>query len=562
MGVKVARASCFGLSQPIVPQSPSSSQALASAISSPSLRLRTCSDVGPLVCRFPQHQDCSSPFASPGIPRPASFDLQHPWSAKTIPRASSAALDSFSDEEFSKKIQELALQFQLSNDGATIGRQSNPDDVTTDKESETVPYKADEHRISQMDYLHLIWPDEVIPANLERKANSTDIPVSLRIIKRKMQWDEGFREAGESAYCSVKAAFSSMVFIIRELHSFTLRTREIMSYEKVQGILDHVHREMNASFIWLFQQIFSHTPTLMVYVMILLANFTVYSVGSNDAVAASISHVGSPLASTESVSVLDIKDCETKRNGFDSSAAKSFKISPSGGKTTSVGGGHGGGGRYRPVATGTGGEGLFPHTDNYRVILPEGGASSHLSSLGTSPKEEEPISGREAIQGEVGLWNSIVEEASKMDGSPSHESLDHETRRNLVSPVTAKIEAEDYTDYIATEMSYHKGLSQDPNNPLLLANYAQFLYLVSSDFDRAEEYFKRAVAVDPPDAESYNKYASFLWRARGDLCAAEEAFLGAISAYPANSFYAASYAHFLWNTGGEDTCFPLNPDSS
>uniref|UniRef100_A0A2N9IQ52 Uncharacterized protein n=1 Tax=Fagus sylvatica TaxID=28930 RepID=A0A2N9IQ52_FAGSY len=41
--------------------------------------------------------------------------------------------------------------------------------------------------------------DEIIPASIERKANSVDLPLSLRIIKRKMQWQDGFREVGESA---------------------------------------------------------------------------------------------------------------------------------------------------------------------------------------------------------------------------------------------------------------------------------------------------------------------------------------------------------------------------
>ena len=77
--------------------------------------------------------------------------------------------------------------------------------------------------------------------------------------------------------------------------------------------------------------------------------------------------------------------------------------------------------------------------------------------------------------------------------------------------------------------------------------------------NRAEEYFKRAVAVEPADAEAYNKYATFLWKGKNDLWGAEETYLEAISAEPSNSYYAANYAHFLWNTGGEDTCFPLNP---
>ncbi|EPS63918.1 hypothetical protein M569_10865, partial [Genlisea aurea] len=83
---------------------------------------------------------------------------------------------------------------------------------------------------------------------------------------------------GETAYCSVKRAFSSMVFIIRELHRFTIEMREILFYEDLQGILANVQKEIHASFVWLFQKVFSHTPTLMVYVMILLANYGAHSI--------------------------------------------------------------------------------------------------------------------------------------------------------------------------------------------------------------------------------------------------------------------------------------------
>ncbi|KAB2599580.1 hypothetical protein D8674_009851 [Pyrus ussuriensis x Pyrus communis] len=47
-----------------------------------------------------------------------------------------------------------------------------------------------------------------------------------------------------------------MVFIIRELHSYTLQMREILFFEDLQGILSRVHKEMQASFVWLFQQVF------------------------------------------------------------------------------------------------------------------------------------------------------------------------------------------------------------------------------------------------------------------------------------------------------------------
>lgn len=555
MVVKVA-ATGFQWSQPILPHSPSSSQTLASAISSPSSSKRRCrGEGGPLVCRHVQRLHRSALLGTPSTRLHRSWSCELPKTKlKTISRATSASLDAFSDDEFSKKIQELALRFQLSDD-------SDEDSESRDSSSNTAVNSTSESSLSFIEEPSRIntsvnsvedrnlfaeppdWPaeaeGEIIPVSIERKANSVDLPLSLRIIKRKIQWQDSFREAGESAYCSVKAAFSSMVFIIRELHSYTLQMRELLFFEDLQGILSRVQKEMHASFVWLFQQVFSHTPTLMVYVMILLANFTVYSMGHN-AIAAP-----SPPA-VDTASVLEVQDHNNQK--FDSSAIKTFSVSFSGWKTTSIGGNNGGGGKVPPVASGTDGDGGFNQSDQYRAVLPDG--ASQLPSAGS------PVS--EAREEEVALWNSIVNEASEMQALLRDEALDRETIQLFVSPVNAKIESDDYEEYFRTDLLYQTSLSQDPNNSLLLANYAQFLLLVAHDYDRAEDYFKRATAVEPADAEAYNKYATFLWRIRNDLWAAEETFLEAISADPGNSHYAANYAHFLWNTGGEDTCFPLS----
>ncbi|KAG4185809.1 hypothetical protein ERO13_A08G002200v2 [Gossypium hirsutum] len=286
----------------------------------------------------------------------------------------------------------------------------------------------------------------------------------------KLQW-------GESACCSMKKAFSSTVFIIRELHSYTLQMRESLLCEDLQGIFIRVQNEIHASFLWLFQQVFSHTPTLMIYVMILLANFSVHSMGNNAALAAETA-VNPMMGSYSYVSSSEVRGKEQTK--YDSLQLQNGK----------TGRGRGGGGKARPVACG--GDEWFDETE-------------------WEPSEEE-----------LSHQNSIV------DGT-----------------------------YCRTELVYKKGLSQEPNNPLLLANYAQFLYLVVHDYDRAEELFKKAIQMEPVDAEAHNKYAIFLWKAKKDMWAAEENFLEAIEVDPNNSYYPASYANFLWSTGGEDTCFPL-----
>ncbi|XP_052184271.1 uncharacterized protein LOC127796258 [Diospyros lotus] len=527
---------CFHWAQPSVRHSPSSPQTLASRSPSPSPKRRSFAD-GALVSHYIHGMNRSALFGQKFYRSKSSL---YP---KTIKRVCRASLEAFSDEEFSKQIRELAARFQISND-----------DEHNNLNSDSVADSADiirriDFAASQRQFDPLEPPDwaarETILASIERRANSVELPLSLRMIKRKKQWQEGFREAGESACCSFKKAFSSMVFIIRELHSFALRMREKHFYEDLQEILLRVQKEMNASFVWLFQQVFSHTPTLMVYVMILLANYSVYSMTNNAAAGASL-----PPAS-----VFQSQIQSHEEHKFDSRAAKTFSVSSSSGKTTSIGGSNGGGGKFRPVASGTDGDG---RSDGSQNSLNFPGTIVPNESIGNaSTREDKSVSGQEMGGQELRLWNSIMDEVKAMQTGSRDDLLDQETVRRFVSPVTAKIESDDYADYFRTELLYQSVLAREPYNPLLLANYAQFLYLVARNYDRAEEYFKRAVEAEPPDAEAMSKYGSFLWEVRKDTWAAEERFLEAISADPSNTYYAANYAHFLWNTGGDDTCFPV-----
>uniref|UniRef100_A0A1J3G622 Uncharacterized protein n=1 Tax=Noccaea caerulescens TaxID=107243 RepID=A0A1J3G622_NOCCA len=545
MGVKVATTSTFHqwVAHPIVHHSSSLSQTLAS-------RRRSIGNDGRSVsCRSVVQSQRLNPSSSTNLWHSKSCELWESSRPTTktqlIRRAFSANVDPFSEEEFAKQMQELAFKFQLSDES---------DETTDDSESVRIihdsigPRSIDivgSHHFSvdksnsRSDSMEPPWPEMVQMSNIERKANSVDLPLSLRIIKRKLQMEEGVKQVGESATCSVKKAFSSMVFMIRELQSFALHMRELLLFENLQGILLRVRKEMHASFVWLFQQVFSATPTLMVSVMILLANFTVYSIGSNSALAA----VTTPHPPAATVSfIFEATELSETQDKFDSSIIKTFSVSSSNGKTSFVGGGGGSGGNNNipPVQSGTDGDG----SDQFRIPS-QFSSSSHGAAAADS---EASMSG----QDEIRLWKSIVEESEKM------EALDHETMKQMVSPVEARLEAEESMDYFKTELLYQTGLSQQPDNVLLLANYAQFLYLIIHDYDRAEKYFKRATKAEPADAEALNKYATFLWKARNDIWKAEETFLEAISADPTNSFYSANYAHFLWNTGGDDTCFPLD----
>uniref|UniRef100_A0ACD5VT30 Uncharacterized protein n=1 Tax=Avena sativa TaxID=4498 RepID=A0ACD5VT30_AVESA len=398
------------------------------------------------------------------------------------------------------------------------------------------------------------------PASVERSASNVGLPLSLRMLKRKKRqqeqrgrWDDErlVDRAGESGRGAVGRAFSSMVLIIRELQSFALQMRQALFYEDMQSVLARVHAEMDASFVWLFQHIFAGTPALMVSVMLLLANFTVHSMGDNIAMAGNLPP---PLPAVAAVAMLDAqqdaeKEARPDQRFDDGTAAALNTLSVA--RTPSVDGNSGGGGKARPIAGATGDD--RSDESAYRqsgAVLPEEQEVSQATPLGASAEETED---------ELVVWKRIADEATRMQASVRVEALmDPDILGQLVAPVEAKLDTEDVADYARTEQRYEMAVSEEPGNALLLANFAQFLYLVQRDHDRAEHYFKRAVRAEPADAETLGWYATFLWKARNDLAAAEETYQEAIAAEPSNGHHAAAYAHFLWNTGGEDTCYPLD----
>ncbi|XP_073125830.1 uncharacterized protein [Henckelia pumila] len=339
-------------------------------------------------------------------------------------------------------------------------------------------------------------PDQetAVWAAIEQKAKSLEIPLSLRMIKKKLQCEEGFTEPKESVYCSIKAAFASMVFIIVELQSYALQMREALCNEDLEVIISKVQKEMNSSFVWLFQQVFSRTPSLMLYVMILLANFGVYSASHDVALAK---------ASQPRMAI-----CESSTDAL--------------------------------------------WSEEKQVVLASGNARETL--IGKGPITDHEL--RSVV--EMNLWKSMVDEANKMRGGIEDEAIDKEMKHSFISPLSVELEPDGYEEYLRTDLLYQMNLSYEPDNELLLCNYAQFLHLVARDYDRAEECYKRAVQIPPPDAECLSLYANFLWTVRRDIWGAEERFLQALAAEPESSYYASRYANFLWNTGGEETCFPPN----
>ncbi|KAE8655439.1 hypothetical protein F3Y22_tig00117027pilonHSYRG00045 [Hibiscus syriacus] len=293
------------------------------------------------------------------------------------------------------------------------------------------------------------WPEreEILRLPIEQKVNNVGIPHSLRFIKRKQssKLNSLFDHASELAYSSVKNAISSLVLIMREIQSFTLMIKEGLSSDDSMAAMSKIQQDMTLAFVWLFQHVFSKTPTLMVYVMLLLANFSVQSMAD--------------------------------KAPFD------------------------------------------------------------------------------AIQGPVNVITEIeTVRPTKMKGELFYRALDYQMRQQMVYPLHVELEADKYDVHFRTDLVYQMCVAEEPDNALLLANYARFLHLVVKDYDRAEEYYKRAIEADPQDSEALGLFADFLWQVRNDHWEAEEIYLQVLEVDEKNPFRASKYANFLWNTGGEGTC--------
>ncbi|CAI9753632.1 unnamed protein product [Fraxinus pennsylvanica] len=103
-----------------------------------------------------------------------------------------------------------------------------------------------------------------------------------------------------------------------------------------------------------------------------------------------------------------------------------------------------------------------------------------------------------------------------------------------------------------TDSYYQKMIEANPNNSLLLANYAKFLKEVKGDFAKAEEYCGRAILADPTDGSVLSLYADLVWQTQRDAARAEAYFDQAVKADPNDSYVLASYARFLWDAEDDE----------
>lgn len=325
------------------------------------------------------------------------------------------------------------------------------------------------------------------------------LPSSIKKLRRRNSEVKGENRAlpKKEAGCAIKNAFSSMVYMIKVVQSHALQIRQVLFSEwDVQEVLLLVHRETHSSFLWLFQQVFACTPKLMVSVMILLANFTVYSMGENVAIA-TVTETPAPIAFFLST----YGNPQAALDPHFTTHSISFSKQPTGSHTNppSLGAGSGGNNNTPSSSTVVSFDGdswlngalnqryMFSQKDSIRDFPSPALAAEAARRFQESVAPDRRSSHHEMMKAWV---ESSMKNLKLRSGEPLHHvQLEQETIRRLVAPVVAHLESDNYACFDRTALEYQHALSKDPCNSLVLANYAQFLYVVRHDNDRYARSF-------------------------------------------------------------------------
>lgn len=280
---------------------------------------------------------------------------------------------------------------------------------------------------------NVMLPDAGV-LGLAKDVSALKLSTLPRSLKRRKN-----KERGSRGSCAMSNAFSALVFIIKSMHGHALEMQEEHHVMKLQ------QRDMDLSFAWLFQQVFATTPEYMLSIMVLLADFTVHSLGADMALAAASAMVN-PQSSSRRVAALVAKE------GVAAGLRKELNR------------------RNNRAAA--------KHEE-----IPQGIASSSSVVTRIASSSDSKIS-----DAEERVMNALMAEAMKeMESNAGWQPLhvvEKEVANKLVAPVQVTISPDNYTCFDRTDLEYQHAISSQPTNVMLLSNYAQFLYVVRHDNNR------------------------------------------------------------------------------
>lgn len=258
--------------------------------------------------------------------------------------------------------------------------------------------------------------------------NLSALPRSLKRRKNKE------KNMSRPRLCAMSNGFSAMAFIIKSMHRHVLEMQE----DHLLNLVTPMHRDMDLSFSLLFQQVFARTPEYMLAVMVLLAEFSVLSLGKHMAFAAAVNMANPEVSLPDGISASSKKRVESGV-AEDLSRRQEAALSPKPGNSH-----------------------IFKvPTECFNGSFPKLSAAEEsimLSMMSETVKQLEADSG----------WQPVTH-------------VDREVTKMLVAPVQATLSPDNYPCFDRTDLEYQHAISLQPNNVMLLSNYAQFLYVVRHD---------------------------------------------------------------------------------
>ena len=261
------------------------------------------------------------------------------------------------------------------------------------------------------------------------------LPHSLKCRKNKEQ---------NVRSCAVSNAFSALVFIMKTMHGHALKMQE----DQVMKLVMPMQRDMELSFAWLFQQVFATTPEYMLSIMVLLAEFTVHSLGEDLALASALAMANS------------------KKNSNSRRLFRPAKEDVSAGLVKELN-------RRHKAALSAKHEGI---------------AETHCEPLADELANAVFPTGRKIFPEEEKILHALMaeamEEMKKNSGWEPPPEVDKEALNKLVAPVQVTLSSDNYPCYDRTDLEYQHTISSQPTNVMLLSNYAQFLYVIRHDNNR------------------------------------------------------------------------------
>ncbi|XP_050209013.1 uncharacterized protein LOC126659722 [Mercurialis annua] len=427
-------------------------------------------------------------FSYSFIRTPTLFSSSDNLKTSGLKRSCSVDSNEYFNQEFLREIEDFSQKFDVFDDYNTnitdSGYVASKIDHKIKKTDSSMSFLPSKLEFLEPSFLGILpeppeWPEreEIVKMGIQLKANSVDIPLSLRMIGKKQKCELGFvDETEEFAYCAMDKAFSSMVLMIRELQNHALSIRANLYSEDLTAVISKFHKEMNASFVWLFQQVFSRTPTLMIYVMLLLANFTLHSMDGNMATGLTI-----PVP----IHTITIEESGKENSGL-------IRL-PS------------------PSVGFLGDQEMSEEEEELELwnmvvqeakLMQEEESGFSILDRETTNGFVSPVSVEIEAEDYVEFYRTDLVYQMGIAENPGN---------TLLLSNYAHFLYKVRHDYNRAEECFKRAIMSGPPDAETFSRYADFLWLVRNDLWNAEEVYLQAVEADPENHYYMSKYANFLW---------------------------------------------------